>query len=293
MQNVDIGLLRTLATIAKTGSFSDTAVHLCKTQSAITHQMHRLEELLGVTLFKKQGRARVLTEEGLRVVKYANQALAINDEIFRVFKHGQLQGTIYIGSPHDAVESLLPAILKYARSTLPQIKIKVCIERAPTLMEQLITGEIDLAISIRFDQDLQGLILRRSPTVWLCAADYVYDAKAPLPLVLADGVSIYRDMALTALEQSHTRWEIVQSVPNLVDIKTLVRAGLGVTPRCIDLLTPDMRVLGSKDGLPTLPDVTYHLCMRPHSANTLARQAYEQLKRDWKLIDVSELPGDA
>src|SRR5690606_921055 len=106
-----------------------------------------------------------------RVVKYANQALAINDEMLRVFKQGQVQGTINFGSPHDAVESLLPAILKYAKSTLPQIKIQVRIERGPKLMEQLIAGEIDMAIATRFDQDMQGLILRRSPAVWLCASD--------------------------------------------------------------------------------------------------------------------------
>jgi len=287
IQNIDIGLLRTLALIARTGSFSETAEILCKTQSAVSHQMQRLEELLEITLFEKEGRARVLTEEGARLLKYANQALAVNDEILRVFKHGQLQGTIHFGAPHDAVESLLPTILKYIRSALPQTKIKVRIERGPKLMEQLLVGEIDMAISSRFAPELQGLVLRRSPTVWLCAADYVYDRRNPIQLILAEGTSIYRDMAMAALKQSQTSWELVHEVPTLVDIKTLVRAGLGITPRNIDLLTPDMRVLGVKDGLPSLPDVTYHLWTRPPPFNALAQQAYEQIRRDWRLLDVA------
>jgi hypothetical protein len=36
----------------------------------------------------------------------------------------------------------------------------------------------------------------------------------------------------------------------------LARAGLGVTPRSMEMLGPDMRVLGENDGLPRLPDVT-------------------------------------
>jgi len=289
MRNIDVGLLRTLVTIVKTGSFSDAASHLHLTQPAVSHQMHRLEGLLGISLFQTQGRGRVLTRDGQRLVRYASQVLGLNDEIFRVFKDGGLQGVIRIGSPHDVVETILPALLKYARSALPQVKLEVCIDRGPRLMERLVAGDIDMTIATRFDQELEGLILRRSPTVWLCASDYVHDARSPVPLILADGLSIYREMALAALQQSHARWEIIQEVPDLVGIKALVRAGLGVTPRSIDLLSPDMRTLGSKDGLPALPDITYHLWIRPHSANPLVRSAYEQLRHDWELVDVQEV----
>lgn len=54
------------------------------------------------------------------MLKYASQVLALNDEVFRVFQE-RLQGTLRIGSPHDAVETLLPSILRQASQALPQL----------------------------------------------------------------------------------------------------------------------------------------------------------------------------
>ena len=44
------------------------------------------------------------------------------------------------------------------------------------------------------------------------------------------------------------------------------------------MVGPDMRVLGQSDGLPPLPDVTYHLWVRANTVNPLVRQAYRMLR---------------
>ncbi len=281
--------LRTLVMIAQSGSFSITAERLYKTQSAITHQMHRLEDVIGFAIFEKQGRNKALTPNGLRLVQYANQVLAINDEIFRAFKDDDVKGTIRIGSPHDAGESILPSILKLIHDALPHVKIETSIDLDPKLMERLQAGDIDMTISPRFKHQLEGVVLRTSPTVWLCAADYIHDASAPVPLIVANGVSLYREMALAAMAQSHMRWEINHVVSNVVDIKAAIRAGLGVTPRSIGVLSPDLRILGEQDGLPPLPDITHHLWIGPNMVNASARRAYETLKQAWGLVDVRQM----
>ena len=56
------------------------------------------------------------------------------------------------------------------------------------------------------------------------------------------------------------------------------RQGLGVTARSVELLGPEMRVLGEKEGLPPLPDVTYFLWIRRDLINPLTRQVYDMLK---------------
>ncbi|WP_353236573.1 LysR family transcriptional regulator, partial [Diaphorobacter ruginosibacter] len=65
---LELELLRTLVTIANLHSFAATAVHLDKTQSAITQQMQRLEEKIGHPLFEKQGRQKQLTDHGQRLL---------------------------------------------------------------------------------------------------------------------------------------------------------------------------------------------------------------------------------
>lgn len=51
-----------------------------------------------------------------------------------------------------------------------------------------------------------------------------------------------------------------------------------MTARSVELLGPEMRVLGEKEGLPPLPDVTYFLWIRPDLINPLTRQVYDMLR---------------
>ncbi|MYZ43504.1 LysR substrate-binding domain-containing protein [Schauerella aestuarii] len=283
MRNLDLDLLRTFVVVARTGTFSEAAVKLHKTQSAITQQMQRLEAVFDRPLFEKHGRNKRLSSHGTRLVDYAQHMLAINDEALRALQDIQLEGVLRVGAPLDVADTILPTLLTHIARSTPRVKLEIRAERSPFLMDALRAGELDLTISTRFEQAFEGVVLRTSPTVWLCSASYVHDPTVPVPLILADEPSIFRRLALTALEQSRTPWHINYLAPNLIGIKAAVRAGLGVTARSIELLGPDMRVLGEADGLPDLPDVPYFLWMRPDIINPVTRYIYELLKTNMGL----------
>jgi len=80
MRPLDLELLRTFVSITDRESFALAAEQVHRTQSAVTQQMARLEEQLGVALFLKVGRSKRLTEHGVRLLDYARQLLALNDE---------------------------------------------------------------------------------------------------------------------------------------------------------------------------------------------------------------------
>lgn len=267
MRNLDLELLRTLVAIAEHDSFSAAAESLHKTQSAVTQQMLRLESLVDLPLFEKRGRNKRLSSHGEKLVTYARHMLAMNDEALRSLQDSLLEGELRLGSPHDVADSILPSLLIHVVRTFPRIKLEIRVDRSPNLMTALRKGEVDLAVSTRFDQEFEGVVLRTSPTVWLCSADYVHDINAPLPLVLADEPSIFRRIALNALEQSQLRSQTNYVAPNLVAIKAALRARLGITARSVELLGSDMRVLGEKEGLPRLPDVNYYLWIRRDHIN--------------------------
>jgi DNA-binding transcriptional LysR family regulator len=277
MRNLDLDLLRTLAAIAEEETFSAAAERLHKTQSAITQQMQRLEGLIGVPLFEKHGRNKLLSSHGRKLVDYARHILAVNDEAVRAMQDGQLEGELRLGSPHDVADTILPTVLTHIARSSPRVRLEIRVDRSPVLMTALRAGELDLTISTRFDQAFEGVILRTSPTAWICAASYVHDATAPVPLVLADEPSIFRRLALNALEQARVPWLTNYVAPNLVGIRAAVRAGLGVTARSVEFLAPDMRVLGEKDGLPPLPDVNYFLWIRGDLINPLTRYVFDML----------------
>jgi DNA-binding transcriptional LysR family regulator len=278
MRHLDLELLRSLVAVAEYQTFAAAAERTHKTQSAITQQMQRLEDQIGLPLFEKQGRSKKLTEHGMKLLDYAKHMLAIHDEALRSLHQAHVEGSLRIGAPHDIADTILPPLLVHIARWSPLLQLEIHVGRSPYLMESLRRGEIDLTISTRFDPALEGVVLRTSPTVWICSADFVYDSARPVPLILADEPSLFRKLALDALEAARVPWRPGYLAPSLIGIKAAIRAGLGVTARSIELLGPDMRVLGEQDGLPRLPDVTYYLWIRKDVINPTTRQVFEMLR---------------
>jgi DNA-binding transcriptional LysR family regulator len=284
MKTLDLELLRSLDAIVSHESFAAAAVHLERTQSAVTQQMQRLEEQIGHPLFEKQGRQKKLTDHGQRLLTYARHLLAVNDEAMRNFQQGRLEGVLRIGAPHDVADTMLPPLLTEVARSSPLLQLDIHVGRSPFLMESLKRGEIDMAISNRVDPELEGVVLRTSPTVWLCSASYLHDETEPIPLIEADGPSIFRRLGREALDAAGIAWTPRYTSSSLIGIKAALRAGLGVTARGVEQLDAGLRVLGTNDGMPRLPDLTYHLYVRSHVVNPVTRDVFEILKSSMRLL---------
>jgi len=275
---LDLELLRTFVAVADHPSFGAAGQHLGRTQSSVTQHMQRLEQQVGVSLLHKQGRQKALTDAGRQLLHHARQMLALNDAALDRLRDNSLSGMLRIGSPHDIADTILPPMLSHIARSAPHLRLEIDVGRSPFLMDDLHRGKVDMVISTRTDPTLKGFALRTSPVWWICAAHYQHVPSQPLPLVLVDEPSIYRRIALQALDAHDIPWRQAYLASNLIGIKAAVRAGLGVTARSMEMVGPDMRVLGESDGLPRLPDVTYHLWIRPGAVNPLAQRAYELIQ---------------
>ena len=78
--NLDTDLLRAFITIADEQSFTRAADLLGRTQSAVSMQIKRLEDVLQVRLFDRDGRRIRVTPEGQALMGYARRMLRLNDE---------------------------------------------------------------------------------------------------------------------------------------------------------------------------------------------------------------------
>ncbi|WP_259399675.1 LysR family transcriptional regulator [Pseudoalteromonas sp. SG43-6] len=85
---MDLDALRTFCAFVETGSFTRAAQQVCRTQSAVSMQMKKLEQELGNPLFIKQGRQLVLSSSGVHLASYAKQLLALHDEAYKQLKTG-------------------------------------------------------------------------------------------------------------------------------------------------------------------------------------------------------------
>jgi len=279
MRNLDLDLLRTFVAIADAESFAAAAQRVHRTQSAVSQQMQRLESHVGKLLMVKQGRAKRLTDDGMKLLDYARRIISLNDEANTALatRPGQTD-VVRLGASNDMAENILPIMLGRIAKSHPNVLLEVRTGRSPFLMEELKKGELDLAITTRLEPNLPRIALRSSPTVWLCAADYQLERKKQLPLILSNEPSLFRALAIDALDRAHLAWRITYLSLNLLAIRAAVRAGLGITARNIEMLTPDLRVLGEAEGLPRLPDVTFHLYMRDESVGEAAQRVFETFR---------------
>jgi len=274
--NLDLELLRTFVAIVERESFAAAAESVHRTQSAVTQQMQRLEAQLGKTLFHKKGREKRLTEDGLKLLEYSRRLLALNDEACAAIAGSTLTGEIRLGAPADVADSMLPNLLQRFSKAFPSLRMTIDTGRTAFLMQAMKRGEIDMTISAREHPEFRRITLRTSPTVWMCGDEYHYDRHQPLDLITSDEPSLFRTMALEHLDRAGVAWRIKYVAPTLPGIRAALRAGLGITARSVEVMGPELRILGEADGLPRLPDVTYKLYIGS-SPNPAARRLFDSL----------------
>ena len=293
--NLDLDLLRTFVAVADLNTFAAAAAAVCRTQSAVSQQMQRLEQLVGKELFARHGRNKLLTEHGIQLLGYARKILRFNDEACMSLMYSNLQGVLTLGASDESADTILPFLLNRISSVYPKLALDVSVKRNAFMIEMLNENKVDLVVTTHRPGQFNCLTLRTSPTHWYCAAEYVLQKGEPIPLVLLDDPSPFRDMVLAALNEANIPWRLAYVASTLPAVRAAVKAGLGVTARPVEMMSPDLRVLGKSDGLPALPDTEYLLCHNTSSNNELAKvvfEAKENYHNPWQFEHVTSEGGD-
>ena len=204
--------------------------------------------------------------------------LRFNDEACSSLIYNHLQGSLIIGATDDTADSILPFLLSRFTSLYPKLEIDVRVKRSPDMRQLLKDREIDLAVTTMGFDEFSYETLRRSPTVWFCATDYDFQPSEPVPLVVLDEPSPFRALAIKHLNEAGIPWRIAYVASTLSAVRAAVKAGLGVTARPIEMMSPELRVLGLSERLPKLPETEYALCLAPNCTNELATILFSSLK---------------
>ncbi|NQD61070.1 transcriptional regulator LrhA [Enterobacter sp. CM29] len=295
IMNLDLDLLRTFVAVADLNTFAAAAAAVCRTQSAVSQQMQRLEQLVGKELFARHGRNKLLTEHGIQLLGYARKILRFNDEACMSLMFSNLQGVLTLGASDESADTILPFLLNRISSVYPKLALDVSVKRNAFMVEMLKENEVDLVVTTHRPGQYDCLTLRTSPTHWYCAAEYVLQKGEPIPLVLLDDPSPFRDMVLTALNEASIPWRLAYVASTLPAVRAAVKAGLGVTARPVEMMSPDLRVLGQSEGLPSLPDTEYLLCHNSASNNELAKVVFEAMENyhnPWQYAPVTPEGGN-
>lgn len=282
--NLDLDLIRTFVTIADTRSFTRTGERLGRTQSAISLQVRRLEDRLGVKLLARDPRRVGLTEAGEAFLPKARRLLRVNDEILAELTGEDLEGEVRLGAPEDFATVYLPDILGSFARAHPRVALAVTCDLTLNLLDRLQAGALDLALVKRepLGPDL-GVRVWREPLVWVAADRAVLKPEAPAPLVIAPAPCVYRRRAVAALEARGRTWRAAYTSPSLAGQHAALRAGLGLTVLPREMVPDDLVLLGEADGLPPLEDAEIALLKArggaPRAADRLAEFILASLDR--------------
>ena len=103
MVNLDLDLLRSFTMVVDTGGFTRAAEEMHRTQSTVSAQIRKLEDIVGHRLLERDTRKVRLTAEGEFVLGRARQLLRMNDELLSRLLEPELEGTVRLGTDRKSV----------------------------------------------------------------------------------------------------------------------------------------------------------------------------------------------
>ncbi len=114
--------LKTFQMVASLLSFNKAAKVLNYAQSTVSSQIQSLEYSLGVTLFIRSGNKISLTPSGVKLLKYSQRLINLENEILSNFKDSdEKTGNLIIKTPHSVAAYYLPPIIKEFQLKFPNI----------------------------------------------------------------------------------------------------------------------------------------------------------------------------
>jgi DNA-binding transcriptional LysR family regulator len=274
--NLDMNVLRTFVAGINLGSSARAAANVGRSQSAISLQLRKLESQCGHALFRKHGRKLVLTDEGETLYRYAVRILELNDEAMGAVNQNKISGYLRLGIPPDVAETWLPGLLGRFARCHPGVTVEARVDRNAELLDDLATGELDLALFWRDEGQTDSgdapplQVISSFPVVWIGSEDHTPGSSAQnprLPLVLMGAPCMFRTRGTAALEECGKSWRLAFTSQSLSSLWAAVKAGLGITIRTPEGLPHGVRVLeAAAFGLPDLGRTS--LCLQASAASS-------------------------
>lgn len=290
----DTGLLQAFLAVHQANGFTRAAERLHLSQSAISHQIRRLEELVGRPLFHRTTRRLSLTADGEDFLRLAQRILQARDALAQHFRRSPIEGSVRFGVPEAFMREGLPRLLSQFSRGCPNVRLEVSVGLTLDLATMVRERELDLAVVVSVAGDGRGELLQRLPLVWAASEDFERARHASLPLAYSPPPCVCHQISIDALNGAGIAWHGAFSSHSLQDLRTVALSGLAVTTFTRDNLRPGMVVLGEREGLPPLPALDFRLDHGDDeiaTRNPAAAELARLISMAWRDAEKPALPG--
>jgi DNA-binding transcriptional LysR family regulator len=229
--------------VARRRHFAKGAAAVGKTQPALSVQIQRLEEDVGITLLERTGKQVVLTPAGEILLPYAEKVLAEVQEA-RV-KMGEVKdgalGLIRVGVIPTVAAHFLPSVLGEFKARFPKVDVILREEsRTPLLVALLENNEIDISLGLELvnPKDLRSQKLLTEEICIGVSAQHFFAGYSSIPLgrLRKEKFILYktathnmREITLEYCRAAGFEPEVAFESEQAETIENLVASNLGVT----------------------------------------------------------------
>lgn len=236
-QRLEFRQLKYFVRIVEVGSVSRASQSLHIAQPALSAQINRLEEELGVKLLTRSVRGVTPTEAGTAVFRQAQMILKQIEATRLVASHADTgpAGPVAVGLPWTVASVLGLALLKEVNANLKSVRLEITEGPSSVLAHLLAQGKLDVAVT--FDNTTDGGLLMQ-PVV-----------SEPLLLVGARGSLVGR--AGSTLAEAAQLPLLLLSRPNGIreEIER-IWATQGIKPLLVaEINAPGLLIEAVRDGL--------------------------------------------
>ncbi|EGI76166.1 LysR substrate-binding domain-containing protein [Hylemonella gracilis] len=238
---LDLDLLRTFTSVVDTGGFGSAGLRVHRSQSTVSQQVRKLEELTGKTLLLRDRNGVTLTDDGELLLAYARRLLALHEEATNALGEQTPTHVLRVGVVEDfAGTAWMHTLADFVRQR-PAVRLETVCDLSMHLQRQYARGQLDLIVAkdvvppgmhspIALPADCE--VVWSEPLRWIAAENYPPPEAqtASLPLVLFMPGCVYRQAAIQSLELGGRAWHAVLSTQSLHGLQAALRAGMGLSP---------------------------------------------------------------
>src|SRR5881394_2709621 len=140
--------MRTFVVLAESGSLQRASERLFLTPSAVTRQIQRLEAALQTPLLDRRVKPGRITREGRAVLDGGRHMLRIMDDLKASgAKDAEPSGIFRVGLSHALAQPSLVASIQRLTSRFPRLQPVLSTHLRQQLIEQVRSGELDVALA--------------------------------------------------------------------------------------------------------------------------------------------------
>ncbi len=251
-RNLDVTTLRSFVAVADHGGVTRAAGFLHLTQSAVSMQLKRLEEVLGLDLLDRSGRSIALTASGEQLLAYARRMVALNDEVIGRLTDQAFEGEVILGVPHDIVYPAIPQVLKRFNASFPRVNVNLVTSNTRELKDGFSRGKLDLILTTETGEEPGSETIHKMPLRWVGAVNGSAWRQQPLRLGFCRQC-IFRGVATAALDAAGRDWEMALDSESDRTVEATVSADLAVGVLLEGTQPPHQELIDHGGALPELP----------------------------------------